>query len=287
MFRTGHIEKLVKYALITGFLKRNTAPISLMLVAPPESNKTSILKQFEKIRNAKYTIDLSAKPLTNFLKDASKDKYYHIIVPDFIKVVTHKSFISSATVTTLNAGIEEGIRASMYYGMEIDLKKNVKIGLITSMTPEVYKSQFKAWNEIGFLSRMLTVSYEYTNETRLAIMKMISGDGCEPLDETLTKLRKKGVPTEISIPSDISDALLLFADSLANKLKTYNVTIWRGHNRYKVYMDIQGFRLLKQLRLLSEAIAYDRGLNAVNYECLTELKTLMEYIGMPDNPKKI
>lgn len=286
MFKTNHLEKLVKYAVITGFLRRSTAPLSLMLIAPPESNKTSILKQFESVKNVKYTIDLSSKPLISFLKGASKDKFYHIIVPDFIKVVTHRYTTASSVITTLNSAIEEGIRTSMFYGQEIDLKKNVKIGLITSMTPDVYKAQFKAWNEIGWLTRFLTVSYKYSNETRLEIMKLICGDGEEPLDDTLSKIRKKG-QKNITISRDISEGIMLFADNMIGRLREYFVITYRGDMRQKVYMDIQGFRLLKQLRLLAKAIAYDHGRDAVNYEDLAELKLLLEYVNMPDNPKEV
>jgi hypothetical protein len=257
-----------------------------MLIAPPESNKTSILKQFEGIKNAKYTIDLSNKPLTEFLKNASKDKYYHLIIPDFIKIVRHNQFIVNSVIATLNALIEEGVKFSMYYGQEIDLKKNVKCGIITSITPNLFRQQFRAWNDIGFLSRFLTVSYEYSNETRMEIMKLISGDGKESLDETLTKIRKTG-QKEIKIGRDIGEAVRLYTDEIVKKLKTYHVTVTKGPVQYKIFMDLQGFRLQKQMMLLARCIAFDRGLEEVNYECLGELKTLMEYIGLPDEPKVI
>jgi hypothetical protein len=63
--------------------------------------------------------------------------------------------------------------------------------------------------------------------------------------------------------------------------------VTRDKIRYKIYMDLQGFRLLKQMRLLAQSIAFDKRLDEVNYECLSELKSLLEYISMPSDPKVI
>lgn len=287
MFKTDKIEKIVKYALISGFLKRDTAPLSLMIVAPPESNKTSMLKQFEKVKGLKYTIDLSSKPLMDFLKDAVKEKYYHIVVPDFVKVVRHNYNTVNSVVATLNALIEEGIQRSMFYGQEISLPKNVRCGMITSITPELYRQQFKLWNDIGFLSRFITISYEYSEETRNEIMKLISGNGEMSLDETLTKLKKSGNKKDISISNDVSEGIRLYVSELVNRLRTFHVYVSKGNAKYKLKFDIQGFRLLKQMRLLAKSIAFDKGLDIVNYECLGELKDLMEFFTLPDNPKVI
>jgi hypothetical protein len=288
VLKTPKVEKLVKYAVISGFLQREkeAPPLSLMLVAPPESNKTTILKQFDGMKNVFYTVDISSKPLIDFLKKAALEKYHHIIIPDFIKVVSHNRNTVSAVVTTMNAMMEEGIRSSIFYGQEIDLKNNVKCGIITSITPKLYKEQFKTWNDIGFLTRFLTVSYEYSEETRLEIMRLISGDGLAPLDEELSKIRKAGKKS-ISINNDISNGIMLYTDELVKKLKTFYVTSYYNNSPKKIFLDIQGFRLLKQMRLLSMAIAFERGLDAVNYECLTELKDLIDYIRMPDNPKTL
>lgn len=287
MFKTRKIELLIKYSLVSGFMKRDIAPLSLMIIAPPESNKTTILKQFEDIKNAKYTTDLSSKPLIEFLQEVSKTgKYYHLIVPDFIKIVKHNYVTVSSVITTLNSVIEEGMKTSMYYGLTLDLKKNVKIGLLTGITPGLYKQQFKLWNDIGFISRFLPVSYEYSEETRREIMKMISGDGQEPLDETLTKIRKSG-PKVVAIDKEFAEGIRLYCEELVKKLRTFYVYVTRGDQKFKAYYDIQGFRLLKQMRLLAQCIAYDKGYDKVNYECLADLKDLIEYIGMPDNPKVI
>lgn len=294
MFRTEKIERLVKYAIMTGFInrieyidgvhKKEIAPVSLMIVAPPESNKTSILKQFEGVKCVKYTVDLSSKPLIEFLKDAQSEKYYHLIVPDFIKIVRHGQQVTGPVIATLNALIEEGVRTSMYYGQEINLKKNVKCGLISSITPTLYNQQFKAWNDMGFLSRFLTVSYEYSDETRSEIMKIISGDGHVPFDETVIQMRRSG-RKDVTINKDIAAAIRLYTEDLTKKLQTYCVIVWHGEQRQKVYLSIQGFRLHNQIRLLMKAMAYDKGLAQANYECLEELKNLLEYVGMPDNPK--
>jgi hypothetical protein len=286
LFKTESVEKLVRYALLTGAIKREISPLSIMLIAPPEHNKTSILKCFENSKNIAYSTDLSPKPLVEFLKKAADEKYYHLIIPDFIKVVAHNKVTAFSTITTLNAAIEEGIQNSLYYGQEIHLRKNVQVGLITSITPDLYKQQFKQWSDIGFLTRFIPVSYMYSNETRFNIMKMIEGCGGETLDEKLQKLKRTG-QKDISIGSDVSSGIALYVEQLVEKLNRYEVMTYVGQNRIKLKMNIQGFRLHKQIRLLAKAIAFDHGLDEVNYECLAELKNLIEYINVPSNPKEV
>ena len=186
----------------------------------------------------------------------------------------------------LNALIEEGVKTSMYYGQEINLKHNVRCGLITSITPALYKQQFRQWNDIGFLSRFITVSYKYSEETRRAIMQLIAGNGKESFDSELTKMRKGG-GKDIKINKDISAGLTLYAEELVKKLRGFHVVSEKGNARYKIFLDIQGFRLMKQLQLLIKAIAFDKNLREANYECLAELKDLLEYVSMPDMPKVI
>lgn len=285
MFKTENIEKLVRYAIISGFIKRDISPISLMLIAKPEHNKTSILKTFENMKNVYYTTDLSPKPLIEFLKrvDAGEN-YHHIIVPDFIKVVVHNKITAHSTVTTLNAMIEEGIQNSNYYGQEIHLKNNIRCGLITSITPELYKQQFKVWNDMGFLTRFLPVAYEYSDETRFKIMQMIQGNGGGDLDSDIGKIKKAG-QKNITIDNDVAAGIALFVDDLVTRLNNFEVTMYYGDVRQKVRMNIQGFRLHKQLRLLAKAIAFDRKLDHVNYECIAELRELISYLSTPNTPK--
>lgn len=291
MFKTERIERLVKYAIITGVIKRdeNVAPLSLMLVAPPEHNKTRILQQFEACKNVRFASDISGKPLMAFLKEARDKKISHILIPDFIKVMGHNYNVVAAVVRTMNAMMEEGIQHNMFYGQEIDLGTKVQCGLVTSMTPGSYLQQFKSWYDIGLLSRFLTVSYEYSDETRIAISKIISGrtpDGYVPHDKKCNVI-KMGGPKNIKIPPEAADVILSYSDDLVSRLKTFKIEVFNNGLAQELQLELQGFRQHKQLRSLARAIAYDKGFTEVNSECLTELKDLMIYIGMPDLPKMI
>ena len=257
-----------------------------MLIAKPEHNKTSILKQFECIKGVYFTTDLSPKPLIEALKRIDNGEIInHFIIPDFIKVVAHNKTTADTTVTTLNSLIEEGIKQSNYYGQEVTLRNNIKCGLITSITPELYKQQFKMWNDKGFLTNPSDKACG-GNETRLGIHQNIKNNTCMEINEEISKIRRGG-QKDISIDSDVGDGIALFVDNIVSKMNDYEVWIQSGTARYKVSMNVEGFRLHKQMRLLSKAIAFDRGLLHVNYECLSELKKLMEYIALPNEPKVI
>lgn len=279
------IKRILRYAIMSGNVvdDLDVAPLSVMLIAPPESNKTRILRCFGELKFVKYVTDMSAKPLIEFLKDAVNGKYTHIIIPDFIKVVSHNKNVVDAVISTLNALIEEGIQKSMFYGQEIELPKNVRCGILTSITPSLYAEHFKGWNDIGFVTRFLPISYTYSDVTIENIMNMINsrnnGHSIEP--EKIRFLTKK---KKIDIDDDVRPELKSIAIDITKRLKEYRIAYFRGKRRLFSQMDLRGFRLLKKITLLSKAIALDRGLASVNMSCIEELRVLSKYITLPNNP---
>jgi hypothetical protein len=298
MFKTADIERLIRYVLLSGYIRTEQAPLSLMLVAPPESNKTSMLKAYENFPGVFYVVDLSGKPLSALLKDIDKtpDKWHHLIIPDYIKLKHHNATVVAAVEATINALIEEGVKKSLYFGQEIDLSNNIKMGLISSTTPDIFKQSFEGWNKIGMTSRMLYVCYEYSEDTvksinnaikkTLKIVKKHSkNDSAYEKNTSFTRKIDKAVKKNrvfIDIPDNISEAIAIYAEELVKELKAFYVETWRGKVMHRVFYDIQGFRLHKMLRLLSQSIAFDKNLEAVDENCLDELKNMLKYIKMPD-----
>lgn len=280
------IRKILKYAILSGNINRDDldlAPLSVMLIAPPESNKTRMLKSFDNLEFIKYATDISAKPLFSFLKEAVDGKYTHIIIPDFIKVVSHNQNVVDAVITTLNAMMEEGIQKSMFYGQEIELPKNVRCGILTSITPSLYAEHFKDWNDIGFITRFIPVSYEYSQTTVERILDIINSqnNGHSIEKEKIKLLTKKKT---IGIDDEARPHLKSIALEITQRLKTYKLCYFKGNNKHFVSLDLKGFRMLKKIMLLSKAIALDKGLSSVNMECIEELRELSKYINLPNTP---
>jgi len=285
--KTQQIAQLVKYALISRYVKRDIAPLSVILIAPPEENKTRILLKFQKFPHVKTIENLSSKPLNKLIQEQDKTQHIdHIIILDFIRTLQHKATVVDAVVGTLLNLIDEGVQENLYYGEEFKLKHRIRMGIITGITPPLFRKHFVKWNENGAISRFLICSYEYSEDTIREISKYISLDLPIEINNTIQKIKRRGIQ-DILINNDISAGIMLLNDEVTKRLLTFYVIRHIGKSSYKIFLDIKGFRLQKMLRLLIKSIAYDRGRNEVNYEDLATLKEMCSLIRFPNDPKEI
>jgi hypothetical protein len=289
--KTKIIAELVKYCIVSAHVKRDIAPLSLMLIAPTENNKTRILLKFadeKRLPKVKVIENLSGKPLNKLVREQDqKQTVNHIIVLDFIRTLEAKSSVVQAVTGTLLNLVDEGCKESLYYGQRYKLKRRVQIGLITGITPPLFKKHFGRWNQNGAMTRFLFCSYRYSEATVQEIQRFIAEDLPLEVKATIAKIRNRGIQDiQINNP-DIAAAIMILTEDLKKRLKTFYVKRHVGKETYKVYLDMEGFRLQKMLRLLAKSIAYDAGRNEVNYEDLAKLRELVEFIHLPDNPKEI
>jgi len=186
------IKKLVKLAYFSAFLYKKT-PISLFLLAPPGQSKTHYILKY-KTKYSNVSTDLSYMGIINQLR---KDKTLkHIVIPDFIKVSNKKKSTADSTIGLLCNFMEEGI-------FEINLGNNEKIdfkgrtgGVITATTRASYAQNFKKWNAIGFDSRFIFVSWEYSQLTLDSIMKEINTENKRLKQTKMLKAKITDVYTE-------------------------------------------------------------------------------------------
>lgn len=281
LLRTRIIAMFIKYVLISSYIIREIAPLSLMLIAPSEENKTRILLCFKNFKRAKIIENLSAKPLNDLIKkQEDKQSIFHIIILDFIRTLQHKASVVDAVIGTLLNLIDEGVKDSLFYGQTLNLKRRISIGVITGITPPLFKQHFIKWNENGTITRFFFVTYHYSKSTCSEINAYISKDLPIIVNKTITKIKQRG-QREITISKDISAAISLVSDEVTERLLKFHVTRHVGKSSYQVYLDMRGFRLHKMLRLLAQCIAYDRNRDFVNYEDLVTLKEICEFIRLP------
>jgi hypothetical protein len=207
LYNTKKIAKLVKYCLISTFTKTTLAPLSLFLIAPTESNKTKILLLLKKFPYTETIENLSAKPLNKLIaKQEKQQEIFHIIILDFIRLLQQKSKTCDAVISTLLNLTEEGSQESLFYGQEYKLKRRIKIGIITGITPQLFKKHFAKWNENGAMTRWFFCSYLYSNDTKNTIKTFISKNLPYMVDDVIVKVKKHG-RKEIPINQDIARAL--------------------------------------------------------------------------------
>lgn len=285
IINTEKIERIIELALASGYIKDGTAPLSVILIGNPESAKTKIIQKFKCKHGTIETSDLSAKSITdNIIPMLERNELHHIMIPDMIKVLAHKSTTVDATMTFLNALMEEGIKNQLFFGQEFSMRRRHKCGLLTSCTFEYFYKIFRKWHDIGFLSRFLPVSFRYSNPTIAEINFQISRNEFFNEVSKIKKIAKK----VIIIPNDISDKISFLVREISDSQLSDSIRIkMRGGKERSYKIEMYGFRLHRQLRKLLQSITLLKGMDICQWEDMNELIKLIDYIRLPKNPKEI
>lgn len=278
------IERLIELCLISGYVKDGNAPLSAILVSHPECNKTNTLLKFS-FPHSIETTDLSAKPISEFIiPKLRNNELNHIIIPDMIKMLSHRQSTVDSTIAFLNALMEEGLKQNLFFGQVFEFKERKKCGLLTAVTFDFYYKVFRKWREIGFSSRFLPISYTYSKSTVSQIHDAIQNS--TSLDE-LSK-GKKVTKKKIQIKENEASWINVKANEIAKEQSNESIRVTvRGGNQKRIKIEVYGFRLHKQLRKLAMSIALSHKELIVTWSHIKELDLLLDYIRMPKNPKVV
>lgn len=284
MINVEPILDIIETALWTGALK-DEKPLSAILVAGVGSGKSAILgksykapKVRQKVEKKKqkdgsvkeertqivtqigsvlYTTDSTPYTLYHKYGDLLRsNKVRHIVIPDFLSILTKNKEAMPDTIRFYNSLIEEGIcRIESRYS-DFITEMPVQIGLITAVSSQDYQVRHKTqnWGAMGFLSRVLPVSYCYTNDTKADI-----------LHSTFLREYHHEITFELDFPDE-----QIYVD-LPIK---YEEPITELANQIKDETDEVGARRQKQLMTFVMGDALKRGRTVVNDD---DVDRLMEY----------
>jgi hypothetical protein len=153
---------------------RGESPVSVIIVAPPGSGKTSIIEKLHWDPFTHFSDDLTARELSKILNHHRHAT--HIILGDMMTLFAHKASVVSLTCSELRRCVEEGIGTDSFTGDTTEKRR--KIGLITAIPEDDYKSirVKRQLKEGGFASRFLVVRYQYRPETKEKIHDFIESN---------------------------------------------------------------------------------------------------------------
>jgi len=251
-FKIAPILEIVESAIWTGRI-HNEKPVSIILIAVQESCKTEALKYFRGTSTLSYIGDLTSRGLVSYRSDIQARKLRHIVLMDLVRIVSHGRGTSDRTMQTLSSLMEEGESDVADAGGQERWAGFPNIGILTSVTPQIFKSKRGRWRATGFLSRFLPVSFSYSPETVHTIHKGIA-NGYKLPDPRPIKL-PEGDPI-ITIEAPDAAILSRRAEELGKRMKTY------------------GFRYQKTLRRLAMGRALSRGRGTVNH---TDIAKVLEW----------
>jgi len=249
MIKVDELKELVKTILYTGYIS-GEKPLSVMFVGKIGTGKSEILNSFKLNDNIAFFTDVTYMGLIKLLSENKEIR--HIAIPDFLKITMKKKSTTDNIISCFNAGIEEGIDKISMMGQSFDFK-NKQFGLITATTKTSYEQHQKTWRSMGFLSRMLLISFDYTDKTIENIFEYIFNREYLKSHKDKLELPYKNLEVEIS-------------PKLAEKLRDKETD----------------FRRQKQLQTLAMARAIMNGRKdfKVNQEDINQINNFKRFINL-------
>ena len=258
MINTQMIEHIVKLGIYSAGINGET-PVSIMLIANPESGKTTILSKFANVPSVKFTTDLNTNMFVDFCYEYQANLKKTIIIGDFLRITSKKHSSQKNILTILNACMEEGYTGKLPMGQYIE--KKITANLITSITQDEVSDKRHKWSQLGFMSRLLPVTYAYNNETAEKIMQYIK-DRVYHQDKPFEFIIEKE-KVDIMLSSNFADDLEVIKSEVLSKLKETN---------------LYGFRLQRQFQVLAMANALASKRNVVTKDDVDMIREISKFI---------
>lgn len=239
---TDLISEFIDAIIHTGFLISDS-PQSAMLIASPESGKTSIVEN-KNCRSISVVSDMIGSGL---LEELSEKSYIrHIVINDMVAIMAHKEVTNQRTFAVMSALTEEGLgRVMLPGGLAVDFGKR-KIGFICCIPSDLVKDNRRWWNKSGFSSRFIPFNYEYSESLVIQIKKTIIIPGTyEIKGSNISKFTVPVKKYDVAIEGVHAKKVQLIADKVGTNLSEKGVrrgkqlrALVRGHalmnRRFKV-----------------------------------------------------
>lgn len=249
-------------------------PVSLLLIAKPESGKTTAIHRFATLPFVYYAEEITVKVLVDkVLRRAENKEIRFILIPDLLNCVKKQTYTREPLIQTLKSLVDEGVKNIETWHKQFSYKTFVKCGLITAITrSEFYACQgrYSLYSDLkryGFLSRMIPFSYEYPIDKLVKIFEYImSGKAVDNSKVIIPKIRQ--FKTERHYEPNIE--LFSKLQGISQKLASY--------------MDAYGIRTQKNLQKLCYANALLNNRDYVTREDVERVLYLGRWMNFDFNP---
>lgn len=256
-----NLKKMIEASIISPYIK-GEKPISLLIVAKPESGKTTALKAYRKNKGIVYMTDCTAYGIQrDLLPKLISGEIKTLMIADLLTPLSKAHRTRDAFIAFLNNMIEEGIAKITSYAMTWDREVNANI--ITAVTDLAIQDGRHEWAKLGFLSRFVVFSYKYSLTAVTDIMRQYTVHGLNNDNEKPMKLPKKCI--NIELPEGIAEKLNPIAMKIGEQFELY------------------GIRAKINLRSVLKALAFRNGRGTVSELDFNELLELADYMNFDYN----
>jgi len=260
--KLAEVSELIKYTLFSDCVElkitHKEVPVSALIIANAESAKTSLVEQYYPNDGIVYANDITAWGIEHVWLDKMKEgKIRRLLIPDLINPVNRKQETVDSLITFLNEYISwEGVSTVATYAMQFELETPVRGSIIATVTPEDFRRVNKNIAAIGFLSRLMPITYSYTNTAIDDILSDIFA-GKNQWDKIALSLPNK--PVSVMLDSKLASQFRQVAKVIGKQAGAY------------------GFRAATYLMTLARAKALSEGRKAVNQDDVSRISYLAEH----------
>jgi len=198
---------MIKLTLQSGYIKHVETPVNLLLIAKPESAKTSAMSLF-KIKETYVTNNITQSVIVSkILPMIENQGLKHLIIPDILNTIEKDYTTRQGFLNLIKSLIEEGITSLDQFNVRTHkvYEPPIKCGLITAITSESYEGYWdeinhrwiggikQQWRNMGLLSRFIPFSYQYELTKINRIFKFIEEEEHEKSSMPKQKIKRKMV----------------------------------------------------------------------------------------------
>jgi len=246
------ILEILKRIIASGFIK-NAKPLSCLLVAPVGAGKTTNLIKLSANKNIMALSDITPYGLTKLLPEIRAKGIKHIIIYDLVEPMSRSRSVVNNLIGFLNSLIEEGIfKIQTGY---IEVKEPIKLGLITCTTKSELIDKRRGWLGIGFISRLLPISFDFTSYDVIQILEDLACQKVGDITYEKLKLAEKSIKEN----NMVFKKLIPYATEMSNP-------------------EEKPFRKLEQLKILLMSNALIEGRKEVTERDFEWFKSIVNYI---------
>lgn len=279
------INEIINTALLTCTLAHDK-PISVLLVGPSGGGKSLSLMRY-KSPWIHHTNDMTTIGLHQLLGPDKQNKIRAIILPDFNIPLSHKPAVMTLTVANMLSLMSEG-------SLRIDDGRGEKtlehkpIAFLSAVTPEMYRSNFRKWKNLGFLRRFLIINFNYEVKTRREGSRLIREGKITSGLLTEREIKNPPDPQTVSISSSNASEIENLSLELAKNLSYNIVRDYRADKvRWTISVDLAlEFDPHLTLRAMVRAHALYRNSHTVEKADLGFIETLLRFTN-PSQPGMI
>jgi hypothetical protein len=260
LIETTLLKKMIECALISPYIK-DEKPISLLIVAKPESGKTAHMKIYRENKGVCYMTDCTAYGLTrDVMPKLVTGEVKTMMIADLITPLSRSTKTRKGFVAFLNNFIEEGIAKITTYATIWE--KEIRGNVITAVTDAELQDGRREWAKMGFLSRFIVFSYSYSIS---AITKIFDTYSTKGISMNCRKIKTPSKDIDIVLPKQIADQI----DPVAMKIGEM--------------FNLYGIRAKINFRSLLKALAWRNGRKEVTEEDFREFLQLADYFNFNMN----